>query len=864
MWKIPLNLLIIMPVIVFSFDQKLNHDPKMPDILLDGSVMDVNNSIHRKALDVALENRDNVLISSSTDYNATDFARAFGKDIDQIRAKKVDLHDLQKALQVARGVSQDPAEYFYQRDLNSAQHRKAFAEEMHKRLNRYNSSQDARLDDRRQNIITKTKLELKNNADVMSQKASCASEILDGMPNCHATKVNHAFNRMRHIASEQSFNQHISMINLNNESQFGRDLFEVDYKQAQDVLNTLYTKVDENVTYISDRYLGMKDGEIDPSRENEFTKLALNHFPDLLNFGIQTDSDTAFKQISAADRLAELFKTKMPDGTNLVNPTWFKQLDQAGIRYDIGEVHKNKSIAAKHLMNNQKPVGMQPKDAMRYDFVVDMLKARQSYIDFHKNNLDIEKIMNVAEANDNKVPMVSTYAGAISKRFTSGGNSGLNNLGMQTASKSVLKAPKDGVIIDIDYSQAELAMAAAVLNNQAILQAYNERSDIYLALGLQAEHVVKGQPLPWEQLIAETKNLQANTPEDVKADKNSHYHRMRSGGKMVVIPAIYGSGSDKLAKEQGITVSQAQTLMRAFDHVFPEVAQTRDALGEYMRQHVGNPDAPDFQFGGHDGKLVTINANDKRFTESYTYADPAKEVLAGTQAQHSWLMGEIGLLNTGPQQESALTVTLSNGEKMVYNNPHVAQGDRGLGIYYINDNGDSSPLPKHTLLQNIVQFATFAAVREMTVNATKAMDEMGIDTKYLLNIHDSNAFLAKNEMEAEKTLQLMNTGVLSKSELVPQLNFAYTIDKGPRLAEMKNIIEYQSEVRLDMLELDNNDKPKQEYDNSAINAFEANAGLELEAFMMGMQGTPILENRSPVQPPTHKPETQHHTPINSI
>lgn len=781
-----------MPVIAFSYENTLNLQPNMPDVILDGALLSLENQDQRQVLDEALKDPHSFLVSSSKKHTALDFAKTLNVHPDTIRAKKVDLNDLYRGLQMGNS-NQDPAEAFYQRDVQSAADRLDFSTELSARLQNYNPALDQRLDDRRKAITSQAKQDLLNRGEALSARATTAKQRLSEMPDCHAAKVHHGFLRMQYVTPESVFNEHTTMINLNNEAQMGGKLFEIDYKQAQDVLNTLYTRVDEKASHIADKYLGMKDGKIDPHAKTEFSDLALNQFPDLLSFGMQTEAGQSFKQISSAERLSELFKTKMSDGTPLINPAWFNGLHQAGIRYDISDVHKNKSTAAKHLLGMQKPAGMQPKDALRFDFVVDMLKLRQDYITYDKNNTDIDKILTIAEDHDGKVPLSATYAGAISKRFTAGGEYSLNSLGMQKYSKSVLKAPKGGVVIDIDYSQAELAMAAAILNNQALLQAYNDRSDIYLALGLQADHVVKGQPMPWDALISETNRLQQNTPAEAKADENGAYHRMRSGGKMVVIPAIYGSGVDKLAKEQGITTQQAQTLMTAFNHVFPEVNQTREHLGHYLVNNVGQQNANIYQFGGHDGKLVTINPNDKEFCACYNQANPFEEISQGLPAAHQWIIKDLGFKKEdySHNQDTVLSVTLSNGEKMIYQNPTIRQTSRGQEVYYQNKKGKMTTLAPHTLLQNITQFAAFSATREMTVNAVNEMQSQNIQTKYLLNIHDSTAFLAQDRQTADQTMALMQTGVLAKSKLVPALTMAYTIDIADRLAQVEDMVEYR-------------------------------------------------------------------------
>lgn len=80
--KSPSVCLIIMSVIAFSFDEKLNDHPRLPDILLDGFVMDINNPQQKEAIDLALRDRNSFLVSSSKEYDATHFAAAYGTDID--------------------------------------------------------------------------------------------------------------------------------------------------------------------------------------------------------------------------------------------------------------------------------------------------------------------------------------------------------------------------------------------------------------------------------------------------------------------------------------------------------------------------------------------------------------------------------------------------------------------------------------------------------------------------------------------------------------------------------------------------------------------------------------------------------------
>lgn len=791
MHNYPLLYLLDMSVIAFSYHR--NQDlQQMPDILLDGQVLETSDASHKEALMRSLADNQSVIISSSKEYDAKTFADSLGIEYDDIKAKKVDLNDLHRALQIGKEPKEDAATAFYNRDRHAAEDRLSLVAAVKNKLGNYLVEHDQRLNSRQVEVAKEAKQALLDKAEHLGGIATSAKDILDGIQGKHVHIVNHAFQRMAHTTSPNSFQEHIAMINLNNEAQNGKQLFEIDYTQAQNVSHTLEKRLRDQTSHIASKYLGMQNGEINPQNRTELSDLALQHFPDLIMFGTNAEPELAFTRISNSDNLAELFRAKMPDGTSLINPGWFNDLKRSGANFDINDAHKDSSIAAKHLLNMQKPVGMHPVDANRLDFVKDMLHARRAFIDYDRNNKDLDKLLSIADDNDGKVPMALTYAGAISKRFTAGGDYNLNGLGMQEYSKSVLKAPDNGYIVDIDYSQAELAMAAALLNNQAILQAYNERTDIYLALGIQANQVTKGNPLPWSELVEETKRMQYGTPDEVKADKTSDYSVMRSAGKMVAIPAIYGIGAESLSKDQGITHQQATILLKAFDHVFPEIKKTQNNLQAYMLQHVGNPNAPVFQFGGVNNDMITINANDQDFTKRYAEPDVYQDFMLGTDSAQRWLMDSVGITQEmSKPAETTLTATLSNGERMVYFNPRIDNSTNRPKVIYEKRDSGVKELGGYSLLQNIVQFATFSATREMTVNMTNMLKQNGIDSKYLLNIHDETAILAKDERAMQQTVELLNSGAMSSSQLAPNINMAFSMDVGKNLAEVKDIVEYK-------------------------------------------------------------------------
>lgn len=782
-----------MPVIAFSYKNDSQTHAKNPEIALDGEVLSIENAESRRRIEQTLSDRNSFVVSSSTEHNAKDLANYLSVDIDQIRAKKVDLHDLYRALQLGGAENKDPAEAFFERDLSSAQSRKNFAHTVGSRLNGYYVANDERLNEQQKVSAEQIKAEIMSSARVMYSQADKAEQILSPMQSSHAQKISHVFKRLSNITPKDSFNQHVSMINLNNEAGFGKNLFELDDKQAQDVLYTLQSDVDQKTMHIANKYLGMENGQINPEKKTEFTELITKHYPDMLMFGIQSDPQSTYKRLSSSELMSELLSSKMPDGTQLVNPAWFNDLARSGVSYDIREVHKDKSVAAHHLTTMQKPMGMTPKDEMRFDFVKDMIGARRAFLNYDKNAKDIEKLLVISEENDGKIPLSAKYAAAISKRFASSNEYNLNTLAMKSHTKSTLKAPGEGYIIDVDYSQAEVVMTAAMLGNKALMDAYENRSDIYLALGLQAKHVTVGKPLPWNELIEQSTAMQKNTPDSVKSDKNSEYHQIRSSGKMVAIPAIYGIGPQSLSEDQGISYQQAEILLKAFDHVFPEIKQSQDMLHSYMVNNVGNPNAQPLRFGGLNGDMVTVNANDHEFVNSYSVANPYHELMKDKDNRHQWMLNNIGVHQHDYEQpkDEVFSVTLSNGEKMVYVNPKVIQTNRGPSVECSHRDGKQKVLFGKSLLQNISQFATFSATREMTVNTIDTLEKQGIESKYLLNIHDSTAFLAKDEATAQQTLGVLQSGVMSKTQLAPHIAMAYSQDVGKHLEQVEGLKSYE-------------------------------------------------------------------------
>lgn len=838
-----------MAIVAFSYQNKDSTQLNYPEVSLDGNLMSLENETNKQLILSAITDRNSVLVSCSKQYNALDFATHLNLPIDEVRAKKVDLYDLQRALQTGDD-HKDPAIGFFERDKKSAEFRKDFSEELLVKINNYHPGDDFRLNDDQKQTAQQLKMNLVQDGQKMLTLANAANNHLDNISDSHVLMTHHCFKRFSQITPEKVFNEHVAMINMSNEAQYGENLFELDFKQAKDVLNTLQSNLNNKMVSIADKYFGLKDGVLDTSKNNEFTYLAMNHFPDLMDMG--KDIPDA-KALSRSDSMAALFATKMPDGTSLINPAWFNELKQSGIAFDISEIYKESSVCARHLMNMQKPIGMNPKDEFRLDFVVDMLDARRAYLDFDKNRKDLDKLIAISEDHNGKVPLQTKYAGTLSKRFSSSNDYNLNALGMQDYSKSVLKAPNDGVIIDVDYSQAELAMTAAILNNKQILQAYHDKTDIYLALGIQAKNVTQGSPAPWPVLMQQTTQLQNNTPNEVKNDKNSDYYAMRSAGKMVVIPAIYGIKESSLAKDQGISEQQAKTLLQAFDSIFPEIKQTQFLLQDYLKQTTGNVNPQILQFGGVDGKMITINSNDKEWVDSYSPINPYDDFVKNKNDKHLWILKNIGI-DRKPDEvsnETVMTVSLASGEKMAYINPYLNKTDKGMSVNFHQRNGKEKSLSGYSFLQNIAQFTTFSAVREMTVNTSKSLENHGIDSKYLLNIHDSTAFLAKNQQEADKTLQVLKTGVMNTSSIAPNVAMSYTQNVSDSLTKVDNLTAYQEKT----LSFDDNNMDmgfdfsgkNQGQDRDFINPLEKGVNLSFENIYQNSNlhiNTPQHDNNS--------------------
>lgn len=128
--------------------------------------------------------------------------------------------------------------------------------------------------------------------------------------------------------------------------------------------------------------------------------------------------------------------------------------------------------------------------------------------------------------------------------------------------KKMFIPPKGYLLLQLDYSQAELRVMAAQAGEKTMIKWFKEGKDIHLASALKKY----GMEDQYDR-IAKVLDLEDDNDPDFKIWKVR-----RKQAKTINFGIIYGQGASKLAESLECSMDEAKQFLKDFDKTFPKVA----------------------------------------------------------------------------------------------------------------------------------------------------------------------------------------------------------------------------------------------------------------------------------------------------
>lgn len=152
-------------------------------------------------------------------------------------------------------------------------------------------------------------------------------------------------------------------------------------------------------------------------------------------------------------------------------------------------------------------------------------------------------------ASDGRFHPNYKHLGADTGRSTS---SAPNIMGLPRAFRPIITAPANRAILEADYSQIEVGIAAAEFGDVTLIDAFNS-GDVYSAIAKE---------IFWDELSEDDRML------SLESFKSRHKER-RDQAKIIVLGTIYGMQDQSIADRLGITLAVARSIKDSFRKRYP-------------------------------------------------------------------------------------------------------------------------------------------------------------------------------------------------------------------------------------------------------------------------------------------------------
>lgn len=131
--------------------------------------------------------------------------------------------------------------------------------------------------------------------------------------------------------------------------------------------------------------------------------------------------------------------------------------------------------------------------------------------------------------------------------------------------KKMFVAPPGYLVVELDYSQAELRIVAELANEEKMITWFKEGHNIHVAVAVAAEEVNTGQKLNYDDIYKITK--------DESHPKHIEWTKKKKRAKTINFGILYGQGPPKLAETLKCSKEEAAKFLDEWLATFPRIAK---------------------------------------------------------------------------------------------------------------------------------------------------------------------------------------------------------------------------------------------------------------------------------------------------
>lgn len=188
---------------------------------------------------------------------------------------------------------------------------------------------------------------------------------------------------------------------------------------------------------------------------------------------------------------------------------------------------------------------------------------------------------------DNKVHASFLIHGTVTGRLSCV-EPNLQNIPRDTSAadiKQMFICPKDKVLLEVDYGQAELIVLAEMAEDEVMIDIFKRGYNIHVATAVKAAegtveryNIIKG-------LINKAETMSG---EELKKPENAEllfWAKQKKKAKTINFGIVYGQGDPKLAEGMGVPLEEATEFKAEWKKSYPQAVKKMDAMQKFARTH---------------------------------------------------------------------------------------------------------------------------------------------------------------------------------------------------------------------------------------------------------------------------------------